>query len=81
MTAAVAPKHRVDRVEDWLDELGDVVESVASYPAAARQALCGVLQSFLEEGGHRPEHAAAIHDALRALRAGTERLHSLSAAV
>ena len=80
MSTAAAPVHRVDRVEDWVDELEGVAASASTYPPAARHALCGVLQSFLEEGGHRPEHAAAIHEALRALRKGAVQLRSVPAA-
>ncbi len=65
--AAAAEPYPHDRVCSWSDELERLAGVFPSLSTSARNALRGVLESFLREDGYETEHAAELVAALAAL--------------
>ena len=73
VTGLAAPSSLPRRTDpDWEDELARILASSASLPAAAKQAICEVLESIIREEKDDHTLAESARAAIRALSARPE---------
>jgi hypothetical protein len=73
VTGLAAPSSLPRRTDpDWEDELARILAGSASFPAAAKQAICDVLEAILREEEHDEALAEPARAVLAALSARPE---------